>query len=158
MPRAKADIELSPECLQRCNPDLKAAILQVLDSVSTRSLGALSVSGLQTYADSVRDYELKDTFSKIRTTNRLDTLAVGLSQLSDAGVLLALAYILKGRELKDAVRLAAVQSNTPLSKPIEDEAELDSEPEPTANATLLQDHGFTDAEYARFRANGALAG
>lgn len=147
-------------CLVPTNPELKSAILLVLDSLSSKVIAPAVVSSMQTYASLVRDFEPKVTFSRLKVTNRLDTLAPGLSALSETGLLLAIAYLLKGRGLVEAVKLAALQSGTLLTYPVIEDIPLEDEDVPKQDpnlAVLANAQGLTIAQYKKFKASGALA-
>jgi len=84
-----------------------------------------------------------------------------MSHLSEVGLLLALAYVLRGRGLAEAVRQAALQSGTLLSMPVEIEVEDPAALELTVNAEDLIDqrageHGFSREVYLRFLKSGAI--
>ncbi len=161
MPRPKSAVK-SALCLHQCDPALRDALLLVLDSLTTRAPPVAAIVGLQTYAGLVRNFEPTDIFHGVRVSNQLDSLVPGFSSLSETGLLLALAYILRGRNLAEAVKQAAFQSGTPLSMPIRVQVVDDLPVEPVVDVDLLIDqraaeHGLSRAEYLRFSQSGILA-
>lgn len=151
-----------PACLESCDPQLKDALLLLLDAVSTRSLAVPAVVGLHMYADIIRDYDPKSFTLGNRVLARLDAGIPGFSNLTEIGLIMAFAYVLKGRPLAEAVRQAARQCGSSLdtvnATPILDVTQL---AEPPSEMALLQErasrHGLTSAEYVRFIESGALA-
>jgi len=161
MGRLSANSRESTLCLHSCDPNLRDALLLVLDSLSSKVPPVETIVGLQTYAGIVRDYDPSDIFQGVRVPNRLDSLAPGMSHLSEVGLLLALAYVLRGRGLAEAVRQAALQSGTLLSMPVEIEVEDPAALELTVNVEDLIDqrageHGFSREVYLRFLKSGAI--
>ena len=148
-----------PACLESCDPQLKDALLLLLDAVSTRSLAVPAVLGLHLYADIVRDYDPKSFILGNRALARLDAGTPGFSNLTEIGLIIAFAYVLKGRPLTEAVRQAALQCGSPLTAiPISDVTLLSDSSADIAPVQAQASHPeLTSAEYLRFTKSGVLA-